>query len=109
VRGIRQGQLTWEEGEVPGKVEPVGTHRGGGATMGRRGRIETAAFRWRVAPVIIDECGEVLQLEGDKGVRKWQLIEETRGSRRRSPTNGGWWRGSVKSHVGQHPPVVGGG
>jgi hypothetical protein len=31
-------------------------------------------FRWRVAPTIVDECGEVLQLERDKGVRIWRLM-----------------------------------
>jgi hypothetical protein len=39
--------------------------------------------------VIVDEYGEVLQLKADKGVRKWRLLEETGGSRRRSPMNGG--------------------
>jgi hypothetical protein len=39
--------------------------------------------------VIIDECGEVLQLEGGEGVRKWRLLEETGDSRRRSTTNDG--------------------
>jgi hypothetical protein len=36
----------------------------------RRGRLGTAVFQWRAAPVIVDECDEVLLLEGDKGVRK---------------------------------------
>jgi hypothetical protein len=43
VRAIRRGQLTREEGEVPSKVKPVGTHRGGGASTGRRGHLRTAA------------------------------------------------------------------
>jgi hypothetical protein len=79
---------------VPGKVKPVRTHRGGDATTGRRGRLGTAMFRWMAALAIIDECGEVLQLEGDKGVRKWRLIEETGGSRRCSPMNDGQRCGS---------------
>jgi hypothetical protein len=37
--GIRSGQLAREEGEVSSKAEPAGTHRGGGATMGWRGRL----------------------------------------------------------------------
>jgi hypothetical protein len=57
--------------------------------MGQRGRLRTAAFWWRAALVIVDEYGEVLQLKADKGVRKWRLLEETGGSRRRSPMNGG--------------------
>jgi hypothetical protein len=43
VRAIRRGQLTREEGEVPSKVKPVGTHRGGGASTARRGHLRTAA------------------------------------------------------------------
>jgi hypothetical protein len=72
----------------------MGTHRGSGATTGRRGQLRTVVFWWRAAPAIIDECGKVLQLEGDKGVRKCRLIEETRGSRRPSLTNGGRQSGS---------------
>jgi hypothetical protein len=68
-----------------------------------------AAFRWRAAPTIVNEFGEVLQLEGNKGVRKWWLMEETRGSRRRSPMNGGRRRGSGGIPCGQCPPVVGNG
>jgi hypothetical protein len=65
-----------------------------------------AAFRWRVAPTIVNEFGEVLQLEGNKGVRKWRLMEETRGSRRCSPMNGGRRRGSGGIPCGQCPPVI---
>jgi hypothetical protein len=43
VRAIWRGQLTREDGEVPSKVKPVGTHRGGGATTGQRGQLRTAA------------------------------------------------------------------
>jgi hypothetical protein len=49
---------------------------------------------WGVAPVVADKCGEVLQLEGDNGVRRRRLIEETEDSGRRSPMNGGRRRGS---------------
>jgi hypothetical protein len=82
---------------------------GGGATTEWRGRLGMAAFRWRAAPTIVNEFGEVLQLEGNKGVRKWWLMEETRGSRRRSPMNGGRRRGSGGIPCGQCPPVVGNG
>jgi hypothetical protein len=41
--GIRWGQLAREEWEVPGKAKPAGTHRGGGATTRRRGRLGTVA------------------------------------------------------------------
>jgi hypothetical protein len=46
---------------VPGKAKPVGTHRGDGATMGRRGRLRTAAFRWRVAPAVASGGGVLQQ------------------------------------------------
>jgi hypothetical protein len=82
------------------KEKPAWTHRGGGATTGWRGQLGTAVFRWRAAPTIVDECGEVLVLEGDKGLRKWWLIEESGGSRRRSPMNGEWRRGSVEISCG---------
>jgi hypothetical protein len=62
-----------------------------------------------VAPVVVDECGEVLQLEGDKGVRRGRLIEKNGGSGRRSltKTDGGMIR--EKSRVGRSPSVIGGG
>jgi hypothetical protein len=63
-RGIRRGQLTWKEGEVPGKVKSTGTHRGGSVTMGRRGRLRMAAYRCRVALAIgggLEGGGVVLQ------------------------------------------------
>jgi hypothetical protein len=61
----------------------------------RRKRRWAAAFNdGGVAPVVTDECGEVLQLEGDKGVRRGRLIEENRGSGKRSQTNAGRRRGS---------------
>jgi hypothetical protein len=38
---------------VSGKAGPARTHRGGGATTGRRSRLETAMFSWRAAPTVI--------------------------------------------------------
>jgi hypothetical protein len=70
----------------------AGITEGGGVMTGRRVWLGTVAFQWRVAPATIDECGEVLQLEGDTGVRKWWLMEEIGGSRGHSPMNGGRWR-----------------
>jgi hypothetical protein len=99
----------WEEHEVPSKMKPVVTHQDGDVMMGQRGRLETAAFQWRAALDIVDVCGEVLQLEGDKGLRKWRLMEETGGSRRRSPMNGGQRRGLIRIPCGRHPPVIDGG
>jgi hypothetical protein len=52
VRGIWRRQLTREEGEVPGKAKPAGTHRGGGTTTGWRGQLGTTTFRWRAAPTV---------------------------------------------------------
>jgi hypothetical protein len=53
----RQCPTGREEGEVSGKAEPAGTHRGGGATTGRRGRLETTTFRWRANPVVVGGLG----------------------------------------------------
>jgi hypothetical protein len=56
---------------VPGKEERAGTHRNGVPTVRRRKRRRAAAFNdGGVAPVVVDERGEVLQLEGDPGVRR---------------------------------------
>jgi hypothetical protein len=59
--------------------------------------------------VVTDECDEVLQLKGDKGVRRGRLIEKNRGSGRRSPMKADGGAIQTKSHVGQSPPVTGGG
>jgi hypothetical protein len=57
--------------EVSGMEERAGAHRNGVPTVRRRKRRRAAAFNGgRVAPVVIDECREVLQLEGDPGVRR---------------------------------------
>jgi hypothetical protein len=67
----------------PGKEGAGGAHRGWQRDDRASGRLMTVAFLWRAAPMIIVECSKVLQLEGGKGVRKWRLLEETGGSRRR--------------------------
>jgi hypothetical protein len=61
------GELVGTTGTAPGNESGGGARRGRRSTARRRGRLRTAAFRWRVALAIIDECGEVLQLEGDNG------------------------------------------
>jgi hypothetical protein len=54
-------------GEVPGKEEGAEAHRSGVSTVRRRKRRRVAAFNGGgVAPVVIDECGEDLELEGDQ-------------------------------------------
>jgi hypothetical protein len=60
-------------------------------------------------PVVVDECSEVLQLEGDKGVRRGWSIEEGGGSGRHSlmKVDNGVVR--AKSGAGRSPPVAGGG
>jgi hypothetical protein len=53
---------------VPGKKERAGAHQNGGPTVRRRKRRRAMAFNGGgVAPVVIDECGGALQLEGDQG------------------------------------------
>jgi hypothetical protein len=59
--------------------------------------------------VVIDECNEVLQLEGNKGARRGRLIEKNGGSGRCSPTKADDDAIQAKSHAGQNPPVVSGG
>jgi hypothetical protein len=62
-----------------------------------------------VAPVVIDECGEVVHLEGGKGLRRGRLIEKNEGSGRRSPTKADGSTVRDKSHVGRSPPDATGG
>jgi hypothetical protein len=62
-----------------------------------------------VAPVVVDECGEILQLEGDKGVWRGRLIEKNGGLGRRSPTKADDGAVRAKSHVCWLPPIAGGG
>jgi hypothetical protein len=65
------GDLEGGTGEVPGKEERARAHRNGVPTVRRRKRRRVAVFNdGGVAPVVIDERGGVLQLEGDPGVRR---------------------------------------
>jgi hypothetical protein len=60
------GDLEGSTGEVPGKEERAGAHRNGVPTVRRHKRRRAAAFNsCGVAQVVVDERGEVLQLEGD--------------------------------------------
>jgi hypothetical protein len=71
------GDLEGATRRVPGKESGDGAHRGGRATVGRREVAGAAAFNGgRVAPMVIDEGGWVLQLEGDPRVRRRRSIEE---------------------------------
>jgi hypothetical protein len=56
--------------------------------------------------VVIDECGNFLQLEGDKGVRRGRLIEKNGGPGRRSPTKADGGAVRTKSHAGRSPLVA---
>jgi hypothetical protein len=61
------GNLEGATGEVPGKEEGAEAHRSGLPTVRRRKRRRVAAFNGGgVAPVVVDERGEALQLEGDQ-------------------------------------------
>jgi hypothetical protein len=79
---------------VPGKEERAGAHRNGVPMVRRRKRRRAAAFNGGgVAPVVVDERGEVLQLEGDPGVRRRQSIEEwssSEGAHQRGGGRGRW-------------------
>jgi hypothetical protein len=73
---------------VPGKEEWAGTHRNGEATqMASGGGVQ----RRRVAPVVVNERGEVLHLEGDPGVRRRRLIEECSSSKGAHRRGGKRW------------------
>jgi hypothetical protein len=88
----RQGvarDLEGTTGEVPGKEEGAGAHRNGGSMVRQRKRRRAVVFNDDgVAPVVVDEGGWVLQLEGDTGVRRRQSIEGKRSSEGRSPWGG---------------------
>jgi hypothetical protein len=79
-------------GEVPGKDERAGAHQNGVPTVRRRKRHRVAAFNGGgVAPVVVDEHGEVLHLEGDPGVRRRRSIEEwssSKGAHQRGADSG---------------------
>jgi hypothetical protein len=65
------GDFEGATGRVPGKEGRAGAHRNGGSTARRRKRHRAAVFNGGgVTPVVIDEGGWVLQLEGDPGVRR---------------------------------------
>jgi hypothetical protein len=71
------GDLEGSIGEVPGKEERAGAHRNGVPTVRRHKRHWAAAFNdGGVAPVVVDEPREVLQLEGDPGVRRRRSIKD---------------------------------
>jgi hypothetical protein len=78
---------------VPGKEEKAGVHRNGVPTVRRRKRLWAMASNCGgVAPVVVDERGEVLQLEGDPGVRRRWSIEEwssLEGAHQRGGADGG--------------------
>jgi hypothetical protein len=62
---------------VLGKEERAGAHQNGGPMVRWRKQRRAAVFNGgRVAPVAVDECGGVLLLEGDQGVRRRWSIEE---------------------------------
>jgi hypothetical protein len=80
------GDLEGTTGVVPGKEERARVHRNGMPTVRRRKWCQEVAFNGGgIAPVVIDECGEVLQLERDLGVRRRQSIEGWSSSEGRSP------------------------
>jgi hypothetical protein len=61
------GDLEGGTGEVPGKEEGAEAHQSGVPMVRRRKRYRAAAFNGGgVAPVVVDERGGVLQLEGDQ-------------------------------------------
>jgi hypothetical protein len=65
------GELAGATWRMPGKEEGAGAHQKGESTVRQCKRHRAAVFNGDgVALVVIDECGEVLQLEGDKGVRR---------------------------------------
>jgi hypothetical protein len=98
VWGIRWGQLTQEEGEVLGKAELVGMHRGGGATTGQRGRLGAVTrSSFLVGEGVGGDVGELLQHH------TWRGGEEQRGNwvenpgRRSSPRGRGSGNGGPAS------------
>jgi hypothetical protein len=63
------GDLEGSTGEAPGKEERAGVHQNDGSTAMQCKRHRAAAFNGdRVAPVVVDEGGWVLRLEGDPRV-----------------------------------------
>jgi hypothetical protein len=61
------GDLEGATGEVPGKEEGAGAHQNCGPMVRRRKQRRVAVFNGSgVAPVVVDECAEILQLKGDQ-------------------------------------------
>jgi hypothetical protein len=95
VARLRQGvagELEGATGRVLGKEERAGAHQNGVPTVRRCKWRRVAAFNGDgVALVVVDERGEVLQLEGDPGVRRRRSIEGKSSSEGPSPkgANGG--------------------
>jgi hypothetical protein len=86
---IYLSSYNFSTGEVPGKEERAGVHQNGVSTVRRRKRRWTVVFNGGgVALVVVDEHGEVLQLEGDPGVRRRRSIEGWSSSEGRSPEGG---------------------
>jgi hypothetical protein len=74
---------------APGKEERAGAHRNGGSMARRCKRCRPAVFNGGgVAPVVVDEGGWVLQLEGDPRVWRRRSIEGKSSSEGRSPEGG---------------------
>jgi hypothetical protein len=62
------GDLEGATGKVPGKEERAWAHRNGGSTVRRRKWRRVVVFNGgKVAPVVIDVHGRVLQLGRGKG------------------------------------------
>jgi hypothetical protein len=65
------GELVGATGWTPGTEEGARVHQKGGLTARRCKRRRAVVFNGGgVAPVVVDECGEVLHVEGDKGLRR---------------------------------------
>jgi hypothetical protein len=95
------GEHRWGPGVAPGKEEGAGAHRNGGSTARRRKRRRAAMFiGGRVAPVVIDVCGWVLQLKADPRVRRRRSIEGRSSSEGRSPEGGGADGGDARTESG---------
>jgi hypothetical protein len=77
---------------VPGKEERAKVHRNSVPVVRQRKRRQAAVFNGGgVAPVVVDERGEVMQLERDPGVRRRRSIEEwssSEGAHRRGVDDG---------------------
>jgi hypothetical protein len=101
------GELAGATERTSGKEEGPRAHQKGGSTVRRHKRRWAVVFSGGgVAPVIVNESGEALQLEGGKGVRRGWLIEKNRDSGRCSPTKADDGAVQVKSRAGRRPPIT---